>query len=97
MGVARYAHAFCGRGSGHACVRGAILSPVKRRLPRFPAASVDPRAAHDASVACEKLEVGFATIASVFVKSDRQDDSSAILEALQRVEAELAEIKMRLP
>jgi voltage-gated potassium channel len=43
------------------------------------------------------LAVLTATIASVFVKSDRQDESSAILEALQRVEAELAELKMRLP
>ena len=42
------------------------------------------------------LAVLTATIASAFVKSDRQDESGAILEALQRVEAELAELKTRL-
>lgn len=42
------------------------------------------------------LAVLTATIASAFVKSDRQDESSAILDALQRVEAELAELKTRL-
>lgn len=43
------------------------------------------------------LAVLTATIASAFVKSDRQDESGAILEALQRFEAELAELKTRLP
>jgi hypothetical protein len=43
------------------------------------------------------LAVLTATISSSFVKSDRQDESSAILDALQRLEAEVAELKARLP
>jgi len=43
------------------------------------------------------LAVLTATVSSAFVKSDRQDESSSILEALQRLETEIAEIKTRLP
>jgi voltage-gated potassium channel len=43
------------------------------------------------------LAVLTATIASYFVKSDRQDESSAILASLGRLEAEVAELKARLP
>lgn len=42
------------------------------------------------------LAVLTATVASIFVKADRQDESSAILEALHRLEAEVAELKTRL-
>jgi voltage-gated potassium channel len=42
------------------------------------------------------LAVLTATISSSFVKSDRQDESSAILEALHRLEADVAELKARL-
>jgi voltage-gated potassium channel len=43
------------------------------------------------------LAVLTATISSAFVKSDREDESSAILEALRRLEAEVAELKARMP
>ena len=43
------------------------------------------------------LAVLTATVSSSFVKSDRQDESSAILEALRRLETEIAELKTRLP
>ncbi len=43
------------------------------------------------------LAVLTATISSSFVKSARQDESSAILDALHRLEAEVAELKARLP
>lgn len=42
------------------------------------------------------LAVLTATISSSFVKTDRKDESSAILDALQRLEAEVAELKARL-
>ena len=43
------------------------------------------------------LAVLTATVSSAFVKSDRQDESAAILDALQRLEAEIADLKTRLP
>ncbi len=43
------------------------------------------------------LAVLTATISSSFVKTDRKDESSAILDALHRLEAEVAELKARLP
>ena len=43
------------------------------------------------------LAVLTATISSSFVRTDRQDESSAILDALHRLEAEVAELKARLP
>jgi voltage-gated potassium channel len=39
------------------------------------------------------LAVLTATVASVFVKSDRADETGAILEALHRLETDVAEIK----
>jgi voltage-gated potassium channel len=42
------------------------------------------------------LAVLTATISSHFVKADRQDESSEILESLQRLEADVAELKARL-
>jgi hypothetical protein len=43
------------------------------------------------------LAVLTATIASRFVKADRQDESSEILEVLHRLEADVAELKARFP
>jgi len=37
-----------------------------------------------------------ATISSYFVKSDRSDEHTALVEALARIEADLAELKTRL-
>src|SRR5262249_35724195 len=37
-----------------------------------------------------------ATISSYFVKSDRSDEHAALLDALGRIESELAELKTRL-
>jgi voltage-gated potassium channel len=42
------------------------------------------------------LAVLTATVASVFVKSDRSDETGAILEALHRLEADVAEIKKQM-
>ena len=42
------------------------------------------------------LAVLTATIAPYFVKTDQQDDNSRILEALGRLEADVAELKARL-
>jgi hypothetical protein len=39
------------------------------------------------------LAVLTATVSSVFVKTDRADETDAILEALRRLEADVAEIK----
>jgi hypothetical protein len=38
-----------------------------------------------------------ATIASKFVRDEREGETSEILQTLQRLEAELQEIKARLP
>jgi hypothetical protein len=43
------------------------------------------------------LSVLTATIASRFVKTERGDETESILAALTRLEAELAELKQRLP
>jgi hypothetical protein len=42
------------------------------------------------------LAILTATIASAFVKTERGDETEAILAALTRVEAELADLKQRL-
>jgi len=42
------------------------------------------------------LAVLTATISSRFVKADRQDESSEILDALRRLEADVADLKARL-
>jgi voltage-gated potassium channel len=42
------------------------------------------------------ISVLTAAVASVFVKTDRQDEHARITEALARIEAELAEVKTRL-
>jgi voltage-gated potassium channel len=42
------------------------------------------------------ISVLTATIASMFVKGDRENDDEGLAQALARIEAELAEIKMRL-
>jgi voltage-gated potassium channel len=38
-----------------------------------------------------------ATIASIFVKTDRSDETTAILESLNRLERHVAELQARLP
>ena len=42
------------------------------------------------------ISVLTATVASFFVKADRQDEQTGISEALARIETELAELKARL-
>ena len=42
------------------------------------------------------LAVLTATVASSFVKADRQDETSEVLSSLRRLEAEVAELKARL-
>ena len=43
------------------------------------------------------LAVLTATIASRFVKEDRADETEEIVAALRRLEADMAELKARLP
>lgn len=42
------------------------------------------------------ISVLTATVASLFVKSDRQDEHTTVTEALARIEADLAELRARL-
>lgn len=53
------------------------------------------------AIALMLVGVGFlavltATIASHFVKTDRADEASAVLDSLRRVEAEIADLKNQL-
>ena len=43
------------------------------------------------------LAVLTATVSSRFVKNDRAEETNEVLEALHRLEAEVAELKARLP
>ena len=43
------------------------------------------------------ISVLTATVASQFVKSERQDETTEVIDTLRRIEADVAELKARLP